>query len=90
MWTWRDLVANGQLHDARQNCTINLFSRNYEQAFTFQVYNAWPTAVEIKVLKTMDSEDDLPEKYSLLEITTIIHEGVQLEGHDTINLLPTD
>lgn len=46
-WDWRDLVANGQLFDARTNCDITMFTRDYVVAFQWEIKNAWPASIEI-------------------------------------------
>ncbi len=48
MWDWRDLVADGQLTDARTNCSINMFERGYTKSSGYFIYNAWPASVSIK------------------------------------------
>jgi phage tail-like protein len=79
-WTWRDLVANGHLTEARRDCSIQMYLRDYTVAFTWEIKNAWPASVEIEPLGTM-IPGEAPGKKALMEIVTIIHEGLARSGH---------
>ena len=92
IWNWRDLVVNGRLTEARQDCGILMFDRAYRPVMVFFVNNAWPASVTLKPEGTM--EHSLHEAHSangqnkgqhsqgkfLYEEIVIVHEGLKRDG----------
>jgi phage tail-like protein len=55
--------------DARFDCTITMFDREYNEATTWTVYNAWPSKISGPNIAA-DSND------FTIEELTIVHEGL--------------
>jgi phage tail-like protein len=73
IWDWRDLVVQGKIKDARQNCSIVMLSRDYQnEVARWNFYNAWPSKVSGPSLKADSNEFGLEE-------LTIVHEGMERE-----------
>lgn len=81
-WEWRDLVVNGDMDTARQNCTITMLDRNYNQIVTWNLNNAWPSKMSGISIST-DSNDFVVEEM------VITHEGITREGVQGFRALPT-
>ena len=45
VWDWRDLVSNGRLTEARNDCGIIMYDRAYRPVIVYYLYNAWPASV---------------------------------------------
>ncbi len=83
-WYWRDLVANGDLYDARTDCSITMYTRDYTEAFSWQIRNAWPAALDIEPLGTMIPGQGAGQK-ALMEVVTMVHEGMARDGHTSFS-----
>ncbi len=70
IWEWRDLVIDGKMKEARQNCSIIMFDRNYEPAAQWDFVNAWPLKVTGPDFKA-DSND-----FGIEELV-LTHEGMK-------------
>jgi len=70
IWEWRDKVVNGKMKDARTNCSIIMFDRDYVPAAQWDLVNAWPSKVTGPELKS-DSNDFAVEELVL------VHEGMK-------------
>ena len=70
VWEWRALVEEGKMKDARKNCSILLFDRNYSTAARWDLTNAWPSKVSGPSFKSDSNE------YAVEEIT-LVHEGMK-------------
>jgi phage tail-like protein len=70
VWEWRDLVVNGKMKDARKNCSVIMFDRNYEPAAQWDFVNAWPVKVTGPDFKS-DSND-----FGIEELV-LTHEGMK-------------
>ena len=68
-WTWRQQVIDGLLSDARQNGTITMYTRDYQEAAKWEFVNGWPSNITGPDLKA-DSNDYGIEKL------TLVHEGL--------------
>ncbi len=69
-WTWRQQVIDGQLSEARQNGTITMYTRDFQEAAKWDFVNGWPSKISGPELKA-DSND-----YGIEELT-IVHEGLK-------------
>ncbi len=70
IWDWRDKVVNGNMKEARQNCSIIMFNREYKPAAQWDFENAWPVKVTGPEFKS-DSND-----YGVEELV-LTHEGMK-------------
>jgi phage tail-like protein len=70
IWEWRQLVEEGKMSDARKNCSIIMFDRNYTPAARWDFVNAWPSKVSGPDVKS-DSNDFGVEEMVL------VHEGMK-------------
>ncbi len=70
VWEWRDQVVAGKMHDARKNCSIIMFDRNYTPAARWDFTNAWPSKVSGPGVKADDNS------FAVEEIV-IVHEGMK-------------
>jgi len=70
IWEWRQLVEEGKLKDARKNCSVIMFDRNYTPAARWDFVNAWPSKVSGPDVKS-DSNDFGVEEMVL------VHEGMK-------------
>ena len=68
-WDWRNMVVEGDMGNARANCSIIMFDRNYTPIVRWDVQNAWPTKVSGPSLSSGSNE------FSVEELT-ITHEGI--------------
>lgn len=68
-WDWRQDVVDGKIPDVRQNGTITMYTRDYQEASAWEFINGWPSKVTGPDLKA-DSND-----YGIEELT-IVHEGL--------------
>jgi len=70
LWEWRDQVVKGAVGDARQNITIQMLDRSYENVVAaWNFSNAWPSKVTGPSLKADSNEFGVEE-------VTIVHEGM--------------
>ncbi len=69
-WTWRQQVTEGLLSEARQNGTITMYTRDFQEAAQWDFVNGWPSKISGPELKA-DSND-----YGIEELT-IVHEGLK-------------
>jgi phage tail-like protein len=69
IWGWRKLVEEGNLKEARTNCSVIMFDRNYEEIARWNFENAWPSKVTGPSLKADSNEFGVEE-------ITIVHEGM--------------
>ena len=72
IWVWRQEIKLGKVGDARQNCSIIMFDRNYEEIARWSLLNAWPSKITGPWLKSDGNEvgKDL----------TIEHKGMKRKG----------
>ncbi len=71
IWDWRQLVVDGDMKGARQNCSILMFDRSSEEpAARWDFVAAWPSKVTGPSIKA-DSND------FAIEELTIVHEGMK-------------
>jgi len=68
-WDWRQKVIEGDMPNARANCSIVMFDRNYTPIVRWNLENAWPTKVTGPSLSSGSNE------FSIEELT-ITHEGI--------------
>jgi phage tail-like protein len=69
VWEWRRLVEDGKMKDARKNCSIIMYDRDYAPAARWDFINAWPSKVTGPEVKA-DSND-----YAIEEMV-LVHEGM--------------
>jgi phage tail-like protein len=69
-WEWRQLIVDGEAADARANCSIVMFDRNYSPIVRWDFVNAWPSKISGPEAKA-DSND------FAIEELTIVHEGMR-------------
>jgi phage tail-like protein len=70
IWEWRKLVEDGKMSEARKNCSIIMFDRNYEPAARWDFVNAWPSKVSGPSVKSDSNEFGLEE-------LVLVHEGMK-------------
>lgn len=70
IWEWRDMVIAGTMSDARQNCSIIMYDRNYAIAATWNFDNAWPSKVTGPGIKADSNEFSVEEM-------VLVHEGMK-------------
>jgi len=70
VWEWRALVEEGKMKDARKNCSIIMFDRDYKTAARWDLVNAWPSKVTGPSFKSDSNE------YAVEEVT-VVHEGMK-------------
>ncbi len=96
IWSWRDLVANGQLPLARANCTVYLVRISGYVVQAFDLKNVWPASVEIRALETEISEEEemqnrvrhsVGPRLTLTESIVLIVEDMRLYELGEISLL---
>ncbi len=68
-WDWREKVVTGNVAEARVDCTITMFDREYTPVVTWQLLNAWPSKISGPQIAA-DSNDFTVEEL------TIVHEGL--------------
>lgn len=71
MWTWRKLVEEGKMKDARVHGTITLYdgSEEMKAVATWTLDNAWPSAISGPDMSAKANE-------TAVETLTIQHEGL--------------
>ena len=70
IWEWLDKVHSGTMKDARQNCSILMFDRNYEVAARWDITNAWPSKITGPNGKADGNEIGIEE-------LVLVHEGLK-------------
>jgi phage tail-like protein len=78
-WDWREIVVTGQVADARQDCTITMFDREYSPVVVWNMVNAWPSKISGPTISS-DSND------FTIEELTIVHEGLYRDS--SADLIP--
>ncbi len=73
IWAWRQDAVEGNMSDARKNCTITMMSRDYAPVAVWHFHNAWPSKVTGPNLKADSNEFGVEE-------LTIVHEGMWRES----------
>lgn len=68
MWTWRALVEQGKITEARVNALITMYSTDGQAIARWELVNAWPSKLSGPTANATNNEVALEE----LEIT---HEG---------------
>lgn len=72
LWNWRKMVIDGNLKEARKDCTITLLDFQGQPVVTYSIINAWPkkyTGVGL----TGDSNE------VAVESITLAHEGFEVQ-----------
>jgi len=72
IWEWRDQIVQGKVVDARKNCSITMFNREYVAVAVWNFVNAWPSKVTGPSLKSDGNDIGVEE-------VTIVHEGMYRE-----------
>ena len=70
VWEWRETVENGEMGEARTNCSVVMMDRNYEDVARWDIENAWPSKVSGPELKADSNEFGVEE-------IVLIHEGLK-------------
>ena len=70
IWDWRQKVEEGNLGEARTNCSIVMFDRNYEAVARWDFLNAWPSKVSGPEVKADSNEFGVEE-------VILVHEGMK-------------
>lgn len=68
-WDWREKVVTGLVAEARVDCTITMFDREYSPVVTWNIINAWPSKISGPQIAA-DSND------FTIEELTLVHEGL--------------
>lgn len=68
-WDWRETVVMGTVAEARKDCTITMFDREYTGVVTWTLLNAWPSKISGPSIAA-DSND------FTIEELTLVHEGL--------------
>lgn len=69
VWEWRQQVVDGDVDEARTNCSIVAYAQGFEEVARWNFENAWPSKVDGPAPKA-DSSD------YLIEEITLVHEGM--------------
>lgn len=69
VWQWRQEVVEGQIQQARANCSIIAYDQDGTEVARWNFLRAWPSKVDGPAPKA-DSSD------YLIEEMTIVHEGM--------------
>lgn len=70
IWEWRQKVIAGTMKDARVNCSVIMFDRNYTPAAQWNFINAWPSKVTGPDFKTDGNDFGVEE-------LVLVHEGME-------------
>ncbi len=70
MWTWRKLVEDGKIDNARKNGSIVMFNQEASEIARWNFVNAWPSKITGPAANATNNEVGIEE----LEIT---HEGYE-------------
>jgi phage tail-like protein len=70
IWDWRQKVIAGTMQEARANCSIIMFDRNYTPAARWNFINAWPKKVTGPNVKSDSNEIGVEE-------LVLVHEGME-------------
>ena len=69
IWDWRALVEKGKMGEARRDCSVIMFDRNYEEVARWNFERAWPSKVSGPSVKADSNEFGVEE-------VTLVHEGM--------------
>ncbi len=70
LWAWHEAVLTGQVAAARKSCSLVMYNNEGKSVARYHLENAWPSKIEIGVLKAGRSE-------VLTESVTIVCEHIQ-------------
>jgi len=70
MWTWRQLVVDGKITDARKNGSIKMYDQKGKEIARWDFVNAWPSSVKGPTTNAGANEVAIEE-------LTITHEGYE-------------
>ncbi len=70
IWEWRQQVIDGQVDDARTDCSIVAYNQGNEEIARWKLINAWPSRIEAPMIPGN------PENY-MIEQITLVHEGLE-------------
>jgi phage tail-like protein len=73
VWDWRQLVVEGNVDDARADCSIIAYNQSNEKIARWNLKNAWPSAVSGP---SMDTDSANSTDY-MVETLTLAHEGAE-------------
>ena len=73
VWEWRQMVVDGNVDDARTNCSIVAYNQANEEIARWNLENAWPSAVSGPM-----SDEDAADY--MIETIVIVHEGMVRVG----------
>jgi phage tail-like protein len=74
-WDWRESVVTGGVAEARVDCSITMYDREYNPLVTWNIINAWPSKISGPTIAS-DSND------FTIEELTIVHEGLYRDGYE--------
>jgi phage tail-like protein len=69
VWEWRQQVIDGEVEDARTNCSIVAYNQANEEIARWNLENAWPC-------KVAGPDMDAGSQDYMVEEITIVHEGM--------------
>jgi phage tail-like protein len=70
VWDWRQMVVDGNVREARANCSIIAYDQQNNEIARWELENAWPSAV------SAPASGDESTEYAV-EGITIVHEGME-------------
>ncbi len=70
IWEWRQMVIDGKMGQARKNCSIKMYDRDYKLAARWDFVNAWPLKVTGPGVKSDSNE-------LAIEEVVLVHEGLE-------------
>lgn len=70
IWEWRQLVVDGKMNDARQNCSIVLYDSAGNESARWNFVNAWPSKITGPMIQAGTSD------YAIEQLT-IVHESMK-------------
>jgi phage tail-like protein len=77
IWNWRKRVIDGQIDQARQNCSIRVLDAKLAVFAEWELTNAWPSAygVEMTTETNVETKTNV-ETNETIEVLTVVYEGL--------------
>ena len=72
LWQWRKMIVDGQLKEARKDCTVTMLDYMGSPVVTYSIINAWPKKYSGVGLKADSNE-------VAVEGITLCHEGFEIK-----------
>ena len=56
LWQWRKMIVDGQLKEARKDCTVTMLDYMGSPVVTYSIINAWPKKYAVSALNAGGNE----------------------------------